>query len=49
MSQFFSAGQIAKAGQNNGIMGCIIDTNSYIINIQVGFVVAFMSMVVCSE
>jgi hypothetical protein len=46
---FLSGRQIAKVGQNNGIMGCIPDTNSYIINIQVGFVVAFMSMVVCSE
>ncbi len=33
---FLSGRQIAKVGPNNGIMGCIFDTNSYIINIQVG-------------
>ena len=50
MSQFSSAGgRSPRLVKSNGIMGCILDTNSYIINIQVGFVVAFMSMVVCSE
>jgi hypothetical protein len=46
---FLSGRQIAKVGQNNGIVGCILDANSYIIKIQVGFVVAFMTIVVCSE
>ena len=26
---FLSGRQIAKVGRNNGIMGCILDTNSY--------------------
>ena len=46
---FLSGRQIAKVGRNNGIVGCILDANSYIIKIQVGFVVAFMTIVVCSE